>query len=304
MPAPSTAPLFDAPVAIDDLTTARLLHPGAIKAAAARRVRPQRIVPESGRLLIVAADHPARGALGAGARGAAMADRRELLRRLEAVLADPRVDGVLGTPDVLEDLLLMGAADGKLLVGSMNRGGLQRAAFEIDDRYTAFTPASLEALGCEAGKLLLRIDMLDPATADALENCAGAVTGLAERDLIAMVEPFMSRRVDGHVANELTAEAMVKAISISAGLGATSSHTWLKVPWVDGIERALAATTLPCLLLGGEVSDDPARTYARWSAAFEQPNMRGLVLGRSLLFPHDDDVPAALDAAAAIVAGA
>lgn len=290
-------------IAIEDLTTVRFTRPEAIAAAAATRPRPLTTVPQSGRLLIVAADHPARGALGAGARGAAMADRAELLRRLAAVLADPRVDGVLGTPDVLEDLLLMGALDGKLLVGSMNRGGLQGAAFEIDDRYTSFTPQSLERLGCEAGKLLLRIDYDDPATAGALEAAAVAIGELAERGLIAMVEPFLSTRRDGRVVNELTADAMVKAISVAAGLGATSGRTWLKVPWVEGVERALAATTLPCLLLGGEVSSDAEATYARWAAAFQQPATRGLVLGRSLLFPADDDVAAALDAAAAIVAG-
>jgi len=59
----------------------------------------------------------------------AMADRYDLLRRLVITLQRPGVDGVLGTPDIIEDLLVLGALDGKVVIGSMNRGGLQGAAF-------------------------------------------------------------------------------------------------------------------------------------------------------------------------------
>ena len=65
-----------------------------------------------------------------------MASRSDLLDRLVTALARPGVDGVLGTPDILDDLLLLGALDGKVVIGSMNRGGLQGASFELDDRFT------------------------------------------------------------------------------------------------------------------------------------------------------------------------
>ena len=57
-------------------------------------------------------------------------------------LSRPGVNGVLGTPDILEDLLLLGALDGKVVIGSMNRGGLAGTAFEIDDRFTAYDAAT------------------------------------------------------------------------------------------------------------------------------------------------------------------
>jgi hypothetical protein len=44
--------------------------------------------------------------------------------------------------------------------------------------------------------------------------------------------------------------------------------------------------------------------FASWAGALELPGVRGLVVGRSLLFPHDDDVAAAVDIAAGLVAGA
>ena len=58
--------------------------------------------------MIIAADHPARGALRVGEDPLAMADRGDLLRRLAIALTRPGVDGFLGTPDMVEDLLLMG----------------------------------------------------------------------------------------------------------------------------------------------------------------------------------------------------
>ena len=143
---------------------ARTRRPEAIAEAAARRARPSSVFNEHGRLMMIAADHPARGALRAGERALAMADRTELLDRLSLALSRPGVNGVLGTPDILEDLLLLGVLEGKLVFSSLNRGGLQSSAFEIDDRFTAYDAASLAAAGFEGGKMLLRIDPDDPAT--------------------------------------------------------------------------------------------------------------------------------------------
>src|SRR5688572_28627977 len=101
--------------------------------ARARRRRP--MLREEGTLFLVAADHPARGVLKAGDRPLAMADRRSLLERILIALADPGVDGILGSPDVVEDLLLLEALDDRIVIGSMNRGGLAGSAWELDDRF-------------------------------------------------------------------------------------------------------------------------------------------------------------------------
>ena len=285
-----------------DLTEIRARRPEAIsEAAAARRRRP--LLRDDGRLLLVAADHPGRGALGVRAEPAAMASRTDLLQRLQDALARPGVDGVLGTPDVLEDLLLLGALDDKVVIGSMNRGGLQGAVFELDDRFTAYDPATIEAMRFSGGKMLTRVDLDDPATATTLEACGRAVSDLASRRLVAMVEPFMSRRSGGRVTNALTAEAVVRSVAICQALGATSAYTWLKVPVVEEMERVMDATTLPTLLLGGDPVGDPDDTYATWERALALPSVRGMVVGRALLYPRDGDVAAAVDLAAGLVRG-
>ena len=285
------------------LTDTRARRPEAVAAAWAARRRPDAPADETGRAMIIAADHGARGILGAGRRPHAMADRADVLERLCLALSRPGVTGVMGTPDVLEDLLLLGALDGRAVFGSMNRGGIQGATWEVDDRFTAYDADAIAAAGLQGGKMLVRIDLEDPSTPRTLEACAAAVGALAARGLVAMVEPFMARRVEGRLQNELTTEAAVRASAIAAGLGSTSAYTWLKVPVVADMERVVGATTLPTLLLGGEVADDQDATFAAWGRALALPGVIGLVVGRSLLHPPDDDVAAAVDAAVALLRG-
>jgi hypothetical protein len=289
-------------LSLAELVDTRVRRPDAIREAATSRRRPESLLGEPhGKLMIIAADHPARGALRAGADPLAMANRVDLLDRLRTALARPGVNGVLGTPDILEDLLLLGALDDKVVIGSMNRGGLAGTTFEIDDRFTAYDAGSIAEAGFEGGKMLLRIDPADSGTVSTLEACGNAVTSLAARRRMAMVEPFISHRVDGRVRNELTAEAMIRACTVAAGLGTTSAYTWLKVPVVADMERVMAATTLPALILGGEVSDDAEGAYAQWSKALDLPTVHGLVIGRSLLYPASGTVADAVDRAVGLL---
>jgi len=89
------------------LRDTRATAPERVAAAVGSRAR-RPLLRGDGRLFIVAADHPARGALGVGGRQDAMASRYELLERLAVALQNPAVDGVLGTPDILDDLAVLG----------------------------------------------------------------------------------------------------------------------------------------------------------------------------------------------------
>ncbi|MDQ0683972.1 MULTISPECIES: deoxyribose-phosphate aldolase [Streptomyces] len=287
-----------------ELVRLRSHRPEAIAEAAARRTR-RPLLGDSGRLMIVAADHPARGALGVGGRKLAMANRADLLERLCLALSRPGVDGVLATADILDDLLLLGALDGKVVMGSMNRGGLQGAAFELDDRFTGHRAEDIERLNFDAGKLLLRLDYDDPGSLTTLETTARAVDDMAARGLPLFVEPFISRRgPDGRLGNDLSAEAVTRSIAIASGLGGTSAYTWLKVPVTDNpddMAEVMQTSTLPAVLLGGEVGDDQDGAYEKWRGALQLPTVQGLVVGRSLLYPADGDVAAAVDTAVGLL---
>jgi hypothetical protein len=290
-------------IAIPDLVSVRARHPEAVAEAAARRVR-RPLIGDRGRLMIVAADHPARGALGVGGRPLAMADRADLLQRLCTALSRPGVDGVLATADILEDLLLLGVLENKVVMGSLNRGGLAGASFEMDDRFTGHRPQDIERLRFDAGKLLLRIDYDDPGSLRTLHSTARAVDDMAARRLPLFVEPFISRRVDGRVRNDLSAEAVTRSIAVAAGLGGTSAYTWLKLPVTDDADamaEVLETSTLPVVLLGGEVGKDQDGAYEKWRKALRLPTVQGLVVGRSLLYPAEGSVESAVDTAVGLL---
>lgn len=282
------------------ITEIRAQDPGAIQRAADARLKAP-VVPADGRLMIIACDHPARGANGVGSRPLAMGNRIDLLERLQTALARPGVDGVLGSPDIIEDLLLLGALEGKVVFGSMNRGGLQGASFELDDQFTGYDAASIAAMGFNGGKTLTRVALDDPGTLNTLTGTATAISELAALGLVAMVEPFWSSRVGGKVRNDLSADAVIKSVGVCSALGRTSAYTWMKLPVVPDMERVMDSTILPTLLLGGDPDTSPEETYAGWRAALALPSVRGLVVGRTLLYPDDDDVAGAVDTAAAMV---
>ncbi|UXN32509.1 deoxyribose-phosphate aldolase [Glutamicibacter sp. M10] len=298
--APELSVDLEDPRRYESITRQRLEDPASVLRAA--QLRQKHAGPVLGRQnFIIAADHPARGALSVGKRATAMADRRQLLDRLQIALQNPACDGVLASPDILDDLLLLGALEGKLVFGSMNRGGLTGLVNEIDDRFTGHSAAALAALGADGGKMLTRISYEDPDTVKTLQATADAISDLAEHQLVAMVEPFISKRVEGKVVNDLRPDAVIKSMGIASGLGASSAYTWLKIPVVQEMERVMAATTLPTVLLGGDPAGQPDEIFASWQEALALPSVQGLTVGRTLLYPEDGDVAGAVATAASLL---
>ena len=290
----------DRPDRYEELTRIRLEDPDAVlRAARGRRRHPGAVYGRQN--LIIAADHPARGALSVRGDRQAMADRRSLLDRLRIALANPKVDGVLASPDILDDLLLLGALEGKLIFGSMNRAGLPGLVNEIDDRFTGHTAKALAEVGADGGKMLVRIALDSEHTTSILESTAHAVDSLHRQGLIAMVEPFLSSADGEKVSNILTAEAAVHSVAIAQALGASSARTWMKLPVVGDMEQVMASTTLPTVLLGGDPTGTTDEVLESWRIALALPGVQGLTVGRTLLYPEDGDVGAAVENAASLL---
>ncbi len=283
-----------------DLIETRAQRPAAIDDAAQARVRRSHIDDGRG-LLLVAADHTGRGIVGAGDNPLAIGDRRDLLSRIVTALAHPAVDGVMATADIVEELLLLGVLDGKVVVGSMNRSGILGSAWELDDRFNCYDAEGVAGFGLDGGKMLMRIDLEDPGSNSTIVACGEAVSELARARLMAMVEPLPYARNGGRSRLVTDVESLVRAISIASALGSTSAYTWLKLPAVEGMEQVMASTSLPTLLLGGDPGDDRDAVFERWEVALAIPQVRGLVAGRSILYPPDDNVTVTLDVVAGLM---
>lgn len=273
--------------------------PERIRLAAARRVRRSSLT-QDGRLNLVAADHPARRVTAAAGDPLAMADRRDFLARVTRVLVGDAADGVMGTMDVLEDLLILadlvreagGPAflDGKLLIGSFNRGGLAGTSWELDDPMTGADTEGVVALGLDGGKMLLRIADDDPGSLKTMVACADAISRLAAAGLPSFLEPLPVTRTDAGLKVVKEAEALTRAACVAAGLGSTSRHTWLKLPHCPGYERVARATTLPILLLGGESVGDARPLLTQIASGLAAgATVRGALAGRNVLYPGEVD---------------
>lgn len=283
------------------LMETRVFAPGNLRDALIGRRR-RTVAGHDGRLLILAADHTARGMLAASGDPLAVADRYTLLDRLVRGLSLPGVDGVLASADILEELAWLGALDGRLAIGTMNRGGIIGATWELDDRMTAYDVDHVESCGLDGGKTLLRIDHGDASVARTIEAVAAVTTQLADRRLMAMVEPLpYIKDPSGRAVLDSSDEALIKVVAVASGLGSSSAYTWLKVPGSDRMAEVAGATTLPMLMLGGDPGADADRTFARWRAAMAEPNVRGLVAGRALLYPSSAEPEDAVRRAVSIV---
>ena len=264
--------------------------------------RRRTVAGHSGRLVLIEADAPAAGSLAAGSDPSALADRGLLLWRVCQALELPGVDGVIATADIVDDLLLLEQLDERLVLGSMNRGGLAGSAFELDDRFTGYDADSVAASHLDGGKLRLRIDSSDPTSAGVIEAAGHAVSGLSAHGVLALVEPSWCARGTGGVVEDTSAGALMRAVDVASGLGARSPYTWLALPVIDDLEQVIAATTLPVLLRAEADSDGDA--VDSWRAGLAVTGVRGLVLPVEALYRDGGDDLALVTAAAEAVHGA
>ena len=290
----------------DAITDLRVNRPAVVDEEAKKRRRRARLAHE-GRLVLVALDHAARGVTRIREDALALGNRHELLARALRVLEDPELDGVVATADILEELLILSHLDrhrrrrsfldGRVLVGTMNRGGLAGTAFEMDDAFTACTAARLAELRCDGGKMLYRLDATDPASGRTIAACAEAVNELRRHRLAAFLEALTVERdpeaPEGGAPRYRAlddAASIVKNCGVAAGLGESSAHVWLKLPFSDDYAAVGRATTLPILLLGGPARADARDTLRDFASAMAATSrVRGAILGRNLLFPASGD---------------
>ncbi|HEU5300362.1 MAG TPA: deoxyribose-phosphate aldolase [bacterium] len=281
------------------ITDTRITRPEVVaEEAAGRRRRPK--LTRDGRLTILAADHPARMVVGVGDDPLAMGSRWKLLARILRVVTAGEFDGVMTTPDILEELLIVnrldrelggpGFLDHKVLIGCMNRGGLSGAAFEMDDRMTAFTPERLAQLRLDGAKVMFRLEVRERESLDAMMYCVEAINACHARGIPVFLEALMVEHTDGKYKTLKNAEALIKVVGVAAGLGASTALTWLKIPYCEGYERVAEATTFPILMLGGESRGDPTGIFQEFAAGMRAGStVRGALVGRNVTFPGKED---------------
>ena len=289
------------------LTEIRVGDPECALRAANSRERRTKLTFD-GKLNILAADHPARRVTGVGGNPLGMADRHDYLARIVRVLMGGSVDGVMATMDIIEDLLILDVSgrDGflkdKLLIASLNRGGLAGSSWEMNDPMTGATPAACAAWNLDGAKILMRICDDEPDSLKTMMASATAIIELNALGIPTFLEPLPVVKSEKGYKVIKSAEALAKIVGVASALGDSSRLLWLKLPYCENYEVVARATTLPILLLGGESAGDPTgylREVAAGMAAVA--NVRGALVGRNVLYPGDDDPLAVAEAVGGIV---
>ena len=291
----------------EKITDIRVNDPDVVTSRAESRKRPSRWVKPDGNVVILAADHPARSVTSAAGSDLIMGDRYGYLGRLVRVLSSPWCDGILGTPDILEDLLILdhliveggleSILDGRIMVGTMNRGGLAGSTFEMDDTFTAYTVDHIAQSGIDAAKVMFRLDLAQPDSVKTITTCAEAINACIDRNIPMYLEALPVEQTEAGYKVIKTPEALIKTIGIATGLGKSSMNTWIKIPYCENYSDVVRSTTCPVLMLGGESSGDPTRIFREFSSGMAAgKNVRGALVGRNVHHPGDSD-PAAVAAA-------
>src|SRR5439155_15790037 len=276
-----------------------------------RRIRRPKLAPRS-KLNIIAADHPARGVLSVSKEPIRMANRRDYLGRVLRVLSSDMIDGVMATMDVLEDLFIINALlreraepamlDDKLLIGSLNRGGLAGSNWEMDDPMTGPSPQTCVDWKLDGAKILLRICLDDARSLKTMVASAKAITQANALSLPTFLEPLPVVKSATGFQVQKSKEALASAVSIASALGDSSRYLWLKLPYCEEYQVVAAATSLPILILGGESAGDPTQFLRQIAAAMAAgSNVRGALVGRNVLYPGNADPRTVAEAVGGIV---
>ncbi|MCE5284189.1 MAG: hypothetical protein LLG93_19060 [Deltaproteobacteria bacterium] len=285
----------------DSVSEVRVADPGIILAEAKSRKR-RRKLTKDGKLVILAADHPGRMITKSEDDPIAMGDRHEYLGRVLRVVTDPAVDGIMATTDIIEDLFIVNHLvkkgggpsflDEKVMMGSMNRGGLSGALFEMDDTFTCFSVESIRLLNLDAAKMMFRLDVTSREAGRTMLACAQAINELNRHEIPIFLEPLYVLS-EGYKMQKTVFE-MVKIIGVASAMGDSTRNLWLKIPYGENYGRIVKATTLPLLMLGGESKGDPTGAIGEFVEGMRAgANVRGALVGRNVLFPGKDDPLAA-----------
>lgn len=255
---------------------------------------------KDGRLLLLATDHNARMITDYDGDMMRMGNRYEWLSSIVRILTCNEIDGFEGTPDIIEDLLILNYISkqnsgidflsNKLMIGSVNRGGLKGTSWEMDDQCTCFTVERIADLRLDGVKFMFRIDIDDDRSGKIIKYCCDIVNQSTKKGLPIFIESLYVNKTSTGYSVDTTTLNLVKVNGVASALGNSASMKWLEIPFNNNFERVAISTTCPILALPNGVArkafDVVQEYYIDKSVA---RNIRGMLLGTNVLLPVDED---------------
>jgi hypothetical protein len=218
----------------------------------------------------------------------------------------------MGTPDILEELFIVSwlyrqkygksFLDNRVMIGTMNRGGLLGTIFEMNDRFTSYNAQKISEQGLDGGKFMFRLEENEIDCGKTMYDCSKAIEELNRFGLSAFFEALPVSKGPGGYAVRKDAESFVKMIGIVTAMGDSSLNLWIKIPYCERYDLVAASTTCPILMLGGPSKGNPIPTLMEFEKGLKAgKNVRGILAGRNIHFPGPDDPAGVAQAAHQIV---
>ncbi len=263
--------------------------------------RPQ---PWDSNIVIIAADHPGRGITDVDENRVGMGDRQQYLGRIARVLILNEIDGVMATPDIMDDLMILNYLmkqhegksflDKKILIGCTNRGGIKGSEYEMMDYVTAYNIEDIKDLNLDGAKMMFRLDLESKRSKYSqrtIKMCSELIRKCNKYDIPVFIEPLpVERQRDGSYSVKMEANELIRTIGIATALGGNSGNLWLKIPYVQDYEYVVRSTSNPILMLGGESTGNPTDVLVDFEKGLGAgKNVKGCLVGRQLLYPGFDD---------------
>lgn len=274
----------------------KTFYPEIIREEMQKRKRPG--YPHQ-RLVFVAADHNARMIQTYKGNPLGLSNRREYLARAARMLSAKSVDGLEATADIMEDLFALAylyrqetgedLLAGKMMIGTVNRGGLKDVAWELDDMKTGYTIEHLKQMNLDGAKFMLRIHPDCEVNKHTLRYCTETVNEAAEAGLPIFIEGLFVRTVDQEYQIQTDLESLVKTVGVVSALGTSSLGKWIELPLNPEYAKATAASTSSFLVVPDEYARIPEEIVKEYTAQCGcAANVRGILLGRNVMYSETD----------------
>lgn len=279
----------------DKINQIKTFEPEIIEKELKSRIKPL----ISHQLVLVAADHNARMITAYNGNNIGLGNRHEYLSRVARMLMSSFVDGIEATADIIEDLLVLNSImkerhnvdmlENKLLIGTVNRGGLKNTSWEMDDMCTCYTVEKLVEMKLDGVKFMFRIDPDDKDSGKTIRYCSETINIAEKNKLPIFIESLFVKKAENGYALEVSTERLVQTVGVAAALGNTSARKWLEVPLNNDYKTVTDATTCSILVVPDEAkfhAMEVVEEYVKERGI--NTNIRGILLGRNVMYNQAD----------------
>lgn len=281
----------------NEINYIRTYEPQIIISETNKRKKP---IKFSEKIVLAAADHNARMINEYKGNKIGLSNRHEYLSRLVRMLFSSELDGVEASPDILEDLIIINYLtqkrmnfnflENKILIGTVNRGGLKNTVWEMDDMCTCFTVDRINKLNLDGVKFMIRINPQDELSKNTLKYCTQVVNEAENYNLPIFIEClFVVNDAKGGYKLLTDTESLIKSVGVVSSLGCTASQKWLEVPLNNEYKTVTDATTCSILVVPDELMSLPIEVIKEYTKEMKiNENVRGILLGRNVMFNEHD----------------